>query len=746
MYEENDTAAEGFMTDDGLICLSGSVEHVIFYNEENAYGICEFAIEGGDLTTIVGTLPYVGEGEHLSVFGKWVHNPKYGRQFKVERFEKQLPADVDSILRYLASGAVKGIGVKRAARIVEEFGEDTFDVIENHPEWLAQLPGISRKKAEEISENFKAESGMRSTMLFFREYFDSALSVRIYKTFGPDSVAMTKENPYILCDHVDGIDFAKADLIASKYNISPDSENRIMSGILYVLSKSSSRNGHVCLPLQELAEVASQLLSVPIGSIDSAYKRLLHYEKVKTVKAEGVTYVYAKEAYEAEDYIAKKLDSLDRLCFRIDYSDIERFILREESKFSITYAPLQRRAISMALENGVMVLTGGPGTGKTTVVRALLNIFESMDMKVALAAPTGRAAKRLSESTSNEAKTIHRLLEMEYGEGDRAVFMRDEHNLLDENVIIIDESSMIDNSLMCALLKAVKPGARMIIIGDADQLPSVGAGNVLRDIIASERFATVTLNTIFRQAQMSLIVTNSHAINEGKMPDLAVKDRDFFFLPRSTDAEIAFTVGDLYKNRLPASYGAETVKRIQVITPSRRGEAGTDNLNILLQNKLNPPDKTKREKKFRDIVFREGDRVMQTKNNYDLEWESGSKSGVGIFNGDIGTVREIDNTEQYMRIAFDDRTVMYDFSLLEDLEHAYAVTVHKSQGSEYPIVMIPMYSCPPMLMTRNLLYTAVTRAQEMVILVGREDYVRRMVENDRKANRYTCLSHRLKTV
>ncbi len=733
---------QGFMTEDGLVCLEGTVERVIYYNEENAYGICELAMPK-ETITIVGTLPYVGEGEHLSVFGRWVHNPKYGRQFRVERFEKQLPADVDSILRYLASGAVKGIGAKRAAKIVDEFGEDTFDVIENHPEWLAQIPGISRKKAEEISENFKAESGMRSTMLFFREYFGSALSVKIYKTFGPDSVAMTKENPYILCDHVDGIDFAKADNIASKYNISRDSENRIMSGILYVLNRNSHGNGHVCLPMDELAKASAQLLEVGNDAIVNAYKKLLVRDKIRILKSGEQTYVFTKEAYDAEQYIARKLDSLDRLCFRIDYSDIERFIFREESKFSITYAPLQRKAISMALENGVMVLTGGPGTGKTTVVRALLNIFESMDMRVALAAPTGRAAKRLSESTSKEAKTIHRLLEMEYGEGDRAVFMRDEHNLLDENVIIVDEASMIDNALMCALLKAVKPGARMIIIGDADQLPSVGAGNVLRDIIASQRFATVTLNTIFRQAQESLIVTNSHAINEGRMPDLTAKNKDFFFLHRSSDAEIAFTIADLYKKRLPASYGAETVNKIQVITPSRRGEAGTDNLNVLLQSSLNPKDKSKREKVFRDKVFREGDRVMQTKNNYDIEWESGQRNGVGIFNGDIGVICEIDNTEQYMEILFDDRRVLYDFSLLEDLEHAYAVTVHKSQGSEYPIVIIPMYSCPPMLMTRNLLYTVVTRAQEMVILVGREDYVQKMVENDRKAQRYTCLRHRL---
>ena len=434
---------------------------------------------------------------------------------------------------------------------------------------------------------------------------------------------------------------------------------------------------------------------------------------------------------------------LDNLCAKIDYDDIERFIDREEKRSSIKYAPGQRQAIMEALHSGVMILTGGPGTGKTTVVRALLGIFERMNMKVALAAPTGRAAKRMSEATSFEAKTIHRLLEMEYGEGDNAVFLRDDRNFLDENVIIIDEASMIDNALAGALLKAVRPTSRVILIGDADQLPSVGAGNVLSDLISSGRFATIRLSVIFRQAEKSLIVTNSHAINEGNCPDLSVKDNDFFFLARQSNRDIALTIADLCKNRLPKSYGASTVNKIQVITPSRRGEAGTDSLNMILQESLNPGERGKNEYKHRERVFREGDRVMQTKNNYNLEWESSSRSGVGIFNGDIGIVEEINCPEQYMRISFDERVVLYDFSLLEDIDHAYAITVHKSQGSEYPIVIIPMYSCPPMLMTRNLLYTAVTRAEKMVILVGREEYVRKMVENNRQSLRYTGLAGRL---
>ncbi|MBE6538378.1 MAG: ATP-dependent RecD-like DNA helicase [Ruminococcaceae bacterium] len=723
--------------------ISGSVEHVIYRNEENGYAICEFGTLKGDLITIVGTLPYIAEGEHLEIGGVWVHNPKYGRQFKVESFEKQLPGDVDSILRYLASGAVKGVGAKTAIKIVDEFGEDAFDVIEKHPDWLAQIPGISKKKALEISDNFKAESGMRSTMMFFREFFGPVTTVKIYKKWGSEAVSMAKKNPYILCDNIDGIGFEKADAMAAKLSLSPDSDARIMSGMLYMLSHNAQRNGHVCLPKDKLIEGAAQMLSVPLERADLAYHALIKQGRLKYSVLGGVTYAYSAEAYSAESFIANKLVVLDGLCPKTAYDDIERFILREEARSGIKYAPLQRRAITEALDNGVMILTGGPGTGKTTVVRALLGIFESMGMKVALAAPTGRAAKRMSEATSCEAKTVHRLLEMEYGDGEEAVFLRDERNFLDENVIIVDEASMIDNSLACALLKAVKPGARVIFIGDADQLPSVGAGNVLRDVIASGRFATVRLDVIFRQAEKSLIVTNSHAINEGRCPNLTAKDNDFFFLPRTLDTDISLTISDLCANRLPRTYGPDTVCKIQVISPSRKGEAGTDNLNIILQEKLNPASKGKKEHKHRERVFREGDRVMQTRNNYDLEWESTSRSGFGIFNGDIGTVKEIDKSEQYMLISFDEKEVVYDFSLLDDLEHAYAITVHKSQGSEYPIVIIPAYDCAPMLMTRNLLYTAVTRAEDMVIIVGREECIVKMVENNRQSMRYTGLAQRL---
>ena len=730
--------------ENGLVQINGSVEQVIYSNEENGYAICDFGTDADELITIVGTLPYISEGDTLAVFGRWVHNPKYGRQFKVEQYEKKLPADGGAILKYLSSRAVKGIGPKTAKRIVDEFGEDTFDVIENHPEWLAQLPGISLKKAEAISDDFKAQSGIRSAMIFFKDWFGPAITMKIYKKWGSAAVDVAKANPYRLCDEIYGIGFERADKIAEELGVARDSEARIMSGVHYVIKYNEMQNGHVCLPREKLRESCASLLGVSEEAANEAISALLKDGSIKYTVFDGVQYIYSEYSYNSEKYIAAKLTFADKLCPAINVDDIERFIDKEEAACGIKYASLQRRAIKLALENGVMVLTGGPGTGKTTVVRALLDIFSSMGMKIALAAPTGRAAKRLSESTVHEAKTIHRLLEMSYEGDDEAVFNRDENNCLDENVIIIDEASMIDNSLMASLLKAVKPGARIIIIGDSDQLPSVGAGNVLRDIIDSESFATVCLTEIFRQAQQSLIVTNAHAINEGRLPNITVKNNDFFYLDRRTDRDIAMTVVDLWKNRLPKSYGADTVNNIQVITPSRKGEAGTDNLNILLQSQLNPPAKGKKEYKFRDKIFREGDRVMQIRNNYDLEWERADGNGFGIFNGDIGFIEEINYAEQCMIIVFDDRRTIYDFTILDELEHAYAVTVHKSQGSEYPIVIMPMYSAPPMLLTRNLLYTAVTRAQRMVILVGRSEIIERMVSNDRQLMRYTGLARRMK--
>lgn len=723
--------------------LSGTVERIIYRNEENGYTVCDIDVAGEDeIQTAIGILPYVSEGDSLVLWGAWIHTPKYGRQFKAERFEKEMPSDTASILRYLSSRTIKGIGPRIAQRIVDEFGEDSLDVIENHPEWLAHVQGISRKSAISISEDYKAKSGMRSAMMFFREYFGPATTVKIYKKWGGAAVDIARENPYRLCDEIEGVGFERADRLAMSMGAEADGLQRLMSGILYMLTGNAAANGHVCLPRQMLIEGAARLLGVTQDKITEALQVLIDSDGVR-VRGD---LVYDRRSDRYEQYVADKLILLEKLCPSMNTEDVNSFILREEKKNGVKYAKGQREAIYHALESGVMVLTGGPGTGKTTVVKALLDIFSSMGMRVALCAPTGRAAKRLSESTSQEAKTIHRLLEMEFGEGEESGrFRRNEQDLLDEDVIIADEASMIDNALMCALLRAIKPGARIILIGDSDQLPSVGAGRVLNDIIDSGRFNTVRLDEIFRQSRESLIVTNAHAVNEGKYPVLTVKDSDFFFLPRETDGQIATTVMQLYSQRLPRAYGRDTENGIQIITPSRKGEGGTDNLNRLLQSTINPRAKGKREMVFRDTVYREGDRVMQIKNNYDVEWEQDGYGdvGSGVFNGDIGIIESIDTEESEIRIRFDDRVALYDTTMLDELEHAWAITVHKSQGSEYPYVIIPLYGAPPMLLCRNLLYTAITRAQKMVILVGREDILCHMVDNKRQSMRYTGLAERL---
>ena len=743
---------------DELITISGVVDSIIYRSDDSGYTVCDIEADDGDFLTAVGIMPHIAEGESVRLYGQWTVHPSFGRQFRAESAEACLPVGAVDILRYLSSGTVKGIGAITAKRIVDRYGEDSFDVIENHPDWLTEINGISKKRAAEIHDSFVEHTGSRSVMMFCREYFGSAMSMRIYKEWGSAAVDIIKKNPYRLCGEINGVGFAKADEIALSLGVPADSAERVEGAVVYLLTYNASVNGHVFLPRNKLIAGVSELLSVGNESVEHAIERMVSVHKLYLVPTEipggTVEACYLDTYYNAELEIASRLRVLNRACPAIERGDAERFIKLLELRYNIEYAEAQRRAMTDALSCGVMVLTGSPGTGKTTVVKALIEIFRSMGQhEIELAAPTGRAAKRMSEATGEEARTIHRLLEMEYNEGAYPRFMRDEKNRLDADVVIIDESSMIDVMLMAALLRAIRPGSRLILIGDSNQLPSVGAGNVLWDIISSDAIRTVCLTEIFRQAKESSIITNAALINEGHYPVLTEKKSDFFFLSRGYDENIASTVVDLCAKRLPAAYGDEIAAGIQVITPSRRGAPGTEALNAALQAKLNPPGARKRERKSREIIFREGDRVMQTKNNYKLEWYrdgtvpidmEDKPDGIGVFNGDIGVIERIEPENERMVILFDERRVYYDFSLTDELEHAYAITVHKSQGSEYPVVIIPIYGCAPQLMTRHMLYTAITRASKMVILVGREDIVRRMVDSVSEDKKYTGLSERIK--
>ena len=728
--------------------VTGTVESVVYRNEQNGYTILEVSTGKKTIVTVVGTMPFVSEGESITARGSYVTHSEYGRQFKADSFEKRIPEQPDAILKYLSSGVIKGIGPKTAGKIVEMYGADTFEVMSNHPDWLADFKGISPRRAIEIGEEIRRQMGFYRLFDFCRDVVPMHVALRIYRSLGDRAVEQLRANPYALCGRIRGFSFTAADQIAMGAGGAPDARERVLGATVRVLERACETGGHACLPVKQvIAEVAS-LLELDPKEISQHEKDFVVEKQIGYMYRKAGSLLYINRFYEAERSIAGRLLRLDRACVRYTVEDMEPLVNRAMLESGLEYASMQRKAIFEAASSGVLIITGGPGTGKTTIIKALIRIYESMGCEVALAAPTGRAAKRMAESTACEARTIHRLLEVEFrdetDDGDGATFARNEHNLLDADIIIIDEASMIDMFLMEALLAAIRPGARLVLLGDCDQLPSVGAGNVLRDLIDSECFNTVRLTEIFRQGSESLIVTNAHRINRGEMPVLDAHDKDFFFMKREGGALIP-TLAEVVERRLPATYGVSAFDRIQVITPTRKGAAGTEALNLLLQAALNPPSPQKIEKKYHDIVFREGDKVMQIRNNYDLTWDEGGKERFGIYNGDIGVIEKIFDRQSYMLIDFDGRKVKYGFDLLDDLEHAYAITVHKSQGSEYPFIVMPVTDFPPMLMTRNLLYTAVTRAKTMAVLIGREDALSRMVENDRETVRYTGLCDMLRS-
>ena len=723
--------------------IKGVIENVVYHNENNDYTVLEIVDSDNNLIVAVGTIPMAFEGENITLRGHWGFHKEFGRQFCFESFEKTLPKEVDGILQYLSAGTIKGVGPVTALKIVNKFGIDTFDVIENHPEWLSDIPSITMKKAASISESFRQQTGIRGVMMLCGEYVSAAAVTKIYKKLGSGAVGIIKDNPYLLCDEEYGISFDKVDLFAKTLDISLSSPLRVLSATKYVLSYNSQTNGHTCLPLVKLVPAVSSLIGVDENLVQEMIRGFILDSSLSSYRVLDNEYVMTPEVYEAERYIARRLYNFDNEVNRFSADDSSALLDKLEIRFGIKYASLQRRAIFEALGGGIMILTGGPGTGKTTVVKALMSIFDSLGMKCVLAAPTGRAAKRMSEATSHEAKTIHRMLEMERSTDEKVRFGRNSHQPLDESVVIIDEASMMDLSLTVALFKAMRKGSRLILIGDADQLPSVGAGNVFADLIASDMVKTIRLTEIFRQSKESLIITNAHKINQGEAPVLNVTDNDFFFVNREAESEIPKTIASLITSRLPRTYGEHIREQVQVITPSKKGFGGVDVLNNELQKHINPPMQFKKEKSSHGVIFREGDRVMQTVNNYDVEWEKNGYLGYGIYNGDIGVIESINSMKNEMIIRFDDKVVSYDFELLDELDLAYAITVHKSQGSEYPVVIIPVYNCPPLLMTRNLLYTAVTRAKRMVILVGRADIPSVMVKNNREVLRYTTLKEQI---
>ena len=734
-----------------MAAVRGFVEKIKYRNEDNGYTVLSLAAED-DEYILVGTFPYITEGEMIQASGTMTEHPIYGEQLQVESYEIMTPEDADAMERYLASGAIKGVGAALAARIVRRFKADTFRIMEEEPERLAEVKGISEKMAMSIGEQMEEKRGMRQATMFLQKYGISVnLAVKIYQEYGPRMYGIIEENPYRLADDIPGVGFKMADEIARKVGIFTDSDYRIKSGVLYTLLQAVG-NGHTYLPEDELLASASELLRVDPEQIRDQLMDL-QMEKKLVVKTQGEKrIVYASQYYYLELNSAKMLSDLN-IRGDFDEGEIRKKLDRIQKEEKLELDEMQLQAVAGAVENGLLILTGGPGTGKTTTINTIIRYFEEAGMEILLAAPTGRAAKRMTEATGMEAKTIHRLLEITGAPDDRNTsgmhFERNEENPLEADVIIIDEMSMVDIYLLHSLLKAVTVGTRLILVGDVNQLPSVGPGNVLRDMIESGCFHVVKLTRIFRQASQSDIVVNAHRINGGEKIDLAKRSRDFLFIRRDHPDAIISAMITLVREKLPGYVNAHPFD-IQIMTPMRKGALGVDRLNGILQQYLNPPDGKKAEKESGGIIYREGDKVMQIRNNYQIQWETRSKygipveTGLGVFNGDMGVMREINSFAEAMTVEFDEgRMVEYSFKQLEELELAYAITIHKSQGSEYPAVVIPVHSGPRMLMTRNLIYTAVTRARKCVCLVGVPETFQAMVDNGMEQRRYSGLKDRI---
>lgn len=717
--------------------LSGSVEDVIYKNADNGYTVINLGCDEG-LIAVVGNLGDVNEGERLSLRGGWITSPKYGRQFKAAMCERSMPETESEISAYLGSGVIKGLGPAIAKKIVKQFGTEALDIIDNDCMQLTVIKGITSDKALYISNEYHKITGVNEVIKFLGEYnFGPAHAISVWSAFEHDSIKQIKTNPYILCTSGIDIDFRSVDRMAADLGFDAENSDRVRAGIVYVLHENANA-GHTCLPTEKLRESVCDNLGIERRQFESCLDDCEEKDWVVRITLGKREFVYLPEYYLAETYIAKKLAFMLRTSaqYEKDYSDEIRGV---EFSENIQYEDLQRAAISACLTGSVFILTGGPGTGKTTTLNGVIKILKAQKKRILLCAPTGRAAKRMSDLTGEPARTIHRLLEVDFTAKGELKFKRNETNPLPADVVIADEMSMVDALLMCSLVRAIKPTSKFIMVGDSNQLPSVGAGNVLKDLIASHYIPSVELKEIFRQAAQSLIVTNAHRIVKGEFPVLDDRQNDFFFMNKSLESDIAGLVIQLAKQRLPDTYGFSPIDDIQVLCPTKMGMAGTKELNKQLQSALNPPSQNKAELKFFDVIFRTGDKVMQTKNDYDVLWTKNNEKGSGIFNGDIGIIRSVDRFSQNVTIDFEGRVAIYTSEMLRRLEHAYAITIHKSQGSEYDAVIIPITAFTHNLLYRNLLYTGVTRAKKMIIVIGTKELVKTMVDNNRKMLRYSLL-------